>query len=286
MAIDSLTVVNWVGNTIDARNRVKTKCAAEMLVKRHLGVIRDTITEFGLRVSVSFVSTAENKADCMSNLPKAWLMHREMCQSDAEVTTALSTEESVEDAIWAAHLTHQLGVDRMLYIAKQIRSDLSRKQVKLELAGCPACQRVNPALRSKNFVAKGSLSVKGNWHRVGIDITHNEGRLFLSMVDCGPSRFEIWHWLQTESADNIIAQLHSVITEQSPCYKLLMDNSMAFRSAALEKFGNEWRITLKFCAAYAPGGNEIVERNHRTIKRIAEKGEIPPPPFSPKRRHF
>ena len=37
LAIDSLTVVNWMGNTIDARNRVKTKGAAEMLVKRRLG---------------------------------------------------------------------------------------------------------------------------------------------------------------------------------------------------------------------------------------------------------
>ena len=48
LAIDSLTVVNWMGNTIDARNRVKTIDAAEMLVKRRLGVIRDTIAEFGL----------------------------------------------------------------------------------------------------------------------------------------------------------------------------------------------------------------------------------------------
>ena len=71
LAIDSLTVVNWMGNTIDARNRVKTKGAAEMLVKRRLGVIRDTIAEFGLRVSVRFVSTTENKADCMSRVPKA-----------------------------------------------------------------------------------------------------------------------------------------------------------------------------------------------------------------------
>ena len=71
LAIDSLTVLNWMDNTVDARNRVKTKGAAEMLVKRRLGVIRDTIAEFGLRVSVRFVSTTENKADCMSRVPKA-----------------------------------------------------------------------------------------------------------------------------------------------------------------------------------------------------------------------
>ena len=187
-----------MGNTIDARNRVKTEGAAEMLVKRRLGVIRDTIAEFGLRGSVRFVSTTENKADCMSRLPKAWLRHREVCQFDAEVTAALSTGESVEDAIWAAHLPHHLGIDRTLYIAKRIESDLSREQVKLELAGCQACQRVDPALRSENFVAKGSLSVEGNWHKVAIDVTHYEGRLFLSMVDYEPFRFAIWRRLQSQ----------------------------------------------------------------------------------------
>ena len=139
-------------------NRVKPKGAAEMLVKRHLGVICDTITKSGVRVSVRFVSTTENKADCMSRVPKAWLGHPEMCQFNAEVAAALSTGKSVEDAIWTAHLPHHLGVDRTLYLVKQIGSDLSWEQVKLELAGCQACQRVDPALRSESFVAKGSLS--------------------------------------------------------------------------------------------------------------------------------
>ena len=56
--------MNWVGNTIDARNSVKTKGAAQMLVKCHLGVIRDTITELGLKVSLCFMSATENK-ECL-----------------------------------------------------------------------------------------------------------------------------------------------------------------------------------------------------------------------------
>ena len=96
------------------------------------------------------------------------------------------------------------------------------------------------------------------------------------MHDCGPSRFAIWRRLQTESADNIIAQLRSVVTERGLCDELLMDNSMAFRSAALEEFANEWGITLRFSATCALCGNGIVERNHRTIKRIAERGRITP----------
>ena len=42
------------------------------------------------------------------------------------------------------------------------------------------------------------------------------------------------------------------------------------------QFADEWGIALLFRAAYAPGGNGIVERNHGTIKRIAERGGITP----------
>ncbi|KAG1651384.1 hypothetical protein GQR58_027133 [Nymphon striatum] len=98
VATDSRTVISWMDNTVEGHRRVRTKGASEMLIKRRLGVIRDTITEF-------------------------------------DVSAALATGESVEDAIWAAHLPHHLGVDRTLYLARQIRSNLTREQVKRELVG-------------------------------------------------------------------------------------------------------------------------------------------------------
>ena len=84
LAVDSLTVVNWMSNTIDGRHRVRTNGAAEMLVKRRLGVIRDTITEYGLSVTMRLVPTVENKADRMMRVPKKWLGHRGMSRGEAE----------------------------------------------------------------------------------------------------------------------------------------------------------------------------------------------------------
>jgi transposase InsO family protein/ribonuclease HI len=276
LAIDSLTVVNWMTNTVDKRNRVRTKGAAEMLVKRRLGVISDTIAEYYLKLTIRFVPTVENKADRMTRVPKRWLERREAQSELEEVSAAIATGESPGDAIWAAHLPHHLGVDRTLFLAQQIRSDLTREQVRKELAGCEACQRIDPALRSENVVARGDLAVEENWQRVAVDVTHHRSHLFLSMVDCGPSRFAIWRRLQTESAANIVAQLRSVVIERGPFAELLVDNSTTFRSAAVEQFAVEWGISLHFWAAYAPSGNGIVERNHRTIKRIAERGAITP----------
>ena len=69
----------------------------------------------------------------------------------------------------------------------------------------------------------GDLSVGSNWFRVAVDVTHFNGQLYLSMVDCGPSRISNWRRLQTESAMHVIAQLHSVVIERGPCDEFLLD---------------------------------------------------------------
>ncbi|XP_067931421.1 uncharacterized protein [Watersipora subatra] len=215
----------------------------EMLVKRRLGVIRDTIAEYELAVSVHFVLSVENKADRMTRVQKRWLEYREAACEAAEVSAAIVSGESPEDAIWAAHLPHHLGVDRTLYLAQQIRKDLSWEQVKTNLAGCEACQCIDPALRGESIVPAGDLAVEENWCQVAIDVTHYGDSPFLSMLDCGLSRFAIWCRLKTESAAQIVTQLCSIMVERGPCYELLLDNSAAFRSAAAHQFADRGGIT-------------------------------------------
>ena len=69
---------------------------------------------------------------------------------------------------------------------------------------------------------------------------------------------------------HIIAQSCSIVFEQGPCDELLLGNSTVFQSAMVAQLADEWGIALRFWAAYTPGGNGIVERNHWTIKRIVE----------------
>ena len=104
------------------------KSVAEMFVKHRLGVIGDIITEYGLNVKVHFVHSVEKKADRMTRVPKKWLEHRGTGDRAANVVAAIATGESHEDAIWAAHLPHHLGIDRTLFLAQQINSDLSCQQ--------------------------------------------------------------------------------------------------------------------------------------------------------------
>ena len=242
-----------------------------MLIRRRLQVIKQVIMEHGLSVSFQFVSTSENKADKMTRVPQWWLGHQDL-EVEETISAAISTGRTLHDAVRAAHLPHHLGVDRSWYLAKQIRPDLSRKQVQREIAHCEECQRIEPAMRTENLVGHGELAVEDNWCRVAVDVTHYLGDQYLSMVDCGPSRFAIWRKIPNESAAVIVAQVRQIMLERGPCAELLLDNSTSFRSAALAAFAEQWGIALRFRAAYAPSGNGIVERNHRQSKGLLREG--------------
>ena len=279
VATDSRTVLSWMGSAVDGRDRVRTKSAAQLLIKRRLMVIKEVIAEYQLAVEFRFVTTIENKADQLTRVANSWLTHRESGDSHEDESVpmaAISTGRSLKDAIWAAHLPHHLGVDRTFYLAKRIKQGLTRDQVKRAITGCETCQRIDPAVRSENLIGQGDLAVEQNWCRVAADVTHYKGTPFLSLVDCGPSRIAIWRRLRDETAASIVADLQQLVIERGPFAELLLDNSTAFRSAAVRQFATTWGISLRFRAAYAPSGNGIVERNHRTIKRIAARGDITP----------
>ena len=279
VATDSRTVLNWLNSTVDARERVRTKSAGEMLIKSRLQVIRQVIAEFKLAVTVHYVTSAENRADCLTRVPARWLRHEELMPARAPtagVCAAARSEMTDLEAIGLAHLPHHLGVDRTAYLVEKIKPGVARSVVRRELARCEPCQRIDPAPRVENHVVGGDLAVESNWTRVPADITHLGSHIFLSMVDCWPSRFTIWRRLTSETASSISAQLKQVDIERGPFEELLLDNSTAFRSATVQQFADEWGIRLRFRAAYAPSGNGIVERNHRTIKRIAARGDITP----------
>ena len=278
MATDSRTVVSWLDNTSGGRDRVRTKSAAQMLIRRRLMVIKDIITEYQLDVSFRFVTTMENKADPLTRVTKSWLGHQESGGSVTEksVAAAVLSKTTLVDAIWAAHLRHHFGVDRTFYLAKRFRSDLARDQVRRTIRGCEACQRIDSAARSENLVGQGNLAVERDWSRLAADVTYYEGVPYLSLVDCGPSRFAIWRRLSDETAAKIVANLQQVVIERGPFVELLLDNATAFRSTTVDQFAKQWGISLRFRAAYAPSGNGIIERNHRTIKRIAARGKVTP----------
>lgn len=72
---------------------------------------------------------------------------------------------------------------------------------------CSRCQSIDPAL---TIHEAGNISVKNDWRRLAIDVTHYRQELYLSMVGCGPGRVPIWRRLGGETAEEISGILNEL----------------------------------------------------------------------------
>ena len=236
-----------------------------MIIKRRLGNLKEMIAEFGLNIVIQLVPTEKNKADILTRVKKSWLV-------SSEVEYAALCAGAVVD-LTELHNKHHMGIDRTLYLAKKLDPEVSRESVKKVVQCCDRCQSIDPA----PVVHKGGeVSVENNWQRLAIDVTHYRQIPYLSVVVCGPGRFAIWRKLKREDAQEISAELDNIFLERGPVDELLLDNSTAFRSQCLGDMLSRWNTSRVFRAAYRPEGNGIVERHHRTIKAVAERGGISP----------
>ena len=267
---DSVTVHGWINSVIKLDCRVKTRGSAEMLIKRRLSNLSEIISEFGLTVSVTLVRSEENRADVLTRVKKSWL---DAVRSSESEPSKISYDETCAAGIAELHSKHHFGVDRTLYLARMTNPDTLRSDVKKCVQACRQCQRIDPAPKRHE---SGSLNVTENWSRLAIDVTHYQGKNYLTLVDCGPSRFSIWRQIPSESAAEIVRVLEELFRERGPVSELLMDNGTAFRSSALADLCQRWNVRRHYRAAHRPSGNGIVERVHRTIKRTAERSGCSP----------
>ena len=166
------------------------------------------------------------------------------------------------------HQSGHLGVKQTLYFVRLVDPQVSKETAKSVVKACETCQSIDLApVRWR----KGKLSMKDNWSRLAIDITHHNGENFLTIIDCGSLRFAIWRPLRRQNASTVIQQLENVFLERGPLMEILTDNDTAFTSKDFGKFARNWDVHLRFRCADSPSGNGIVERSHRTIKTIATR---------------
>jgi ribonuclease HI len=264
---DSASVQSWLRSTLTEDHRVKTHGAAEMLIKRRLAVFRELVTEYNLSVSVTFTRSERNRADSLTRVKRSWLSIAKPRPSCNIACVAL-------EAITNSHQQHHSGVNRSLYLARQTLPQVTREQVTKVIRSCKQCQSIDPAPVQHE---PGKLSVESNWKRLAVDVTHYRGRSYLSMVDCGPSRFAIWREVAAECAASIVRNLDQVFRERGPVEEVLVDNSTTFHSQAVAELCQKWNVKQWFRAAHRASGNGIVERHHRTIKRMAARADAASP---------
>ena len=261
---DSATVLSWVTSTVEESGKIRTKEAGEMIVKRRLGILGELISEFKLQIKAVFVLSERNKADALTQdkKEKQWLVEKE------EVPVCCLGIGELEEL----HGIHHMGVERTIYSARKVDPHIKREVQKV-VKNCVRCQSIDPA---PNIHDSGEIGTSKNWTRLAIDITHYRRGAYLSMIDCGPGRLAIWKELHAESASAVAEELEKVMLERGPVMEVMMDNGTVFGSEIFQTMLKKWKIRSYYRVAYRPGGNGIVERHHRTVKAIAERGGISP----------
>ena len=263
---DSATVHRWLDDALSGRARLRTKAHGEMLIRRRVEVIRQLVTEFSLALSVTLVRSAENRADVLTRVPVEWMRSDKTTVAAAEAEGEPDVRPSIADLhVSAGHP----GIRRTLYFARrELDRVVTRAEVRDVVKKCDVCRCIDPAPVKWR---QGSLGVEETWWRLAIDITHHVGRDYLSIIDCGPSRFCVWRQLRRADSDTVVKELEQVFFERGAPVEVLLDNDTVFRGRQFSAFARRWGVFLRFRAAYAASGNGIVERNHRTVKVIAAR---------------
>ncbi|XP_065645691.1 uncharacterized protein LOC136076148 [Hydra vulgaris] len=160
------------------------------------------------------------------------------------------------------------GVKKTLYFVCKIDPSVSKEEVKQVVEKCIACQSIDT---SPTKLPKREIEVKRKWQGLGMDITYYEGQHYLTLIDCGPIRYAIWRYLIDQTSTCVIQELNAIFLEQGGLDEILTDNDTALRSTLFSQFVTKWNFKLQFRCAYAPSGNGIAERCHRTFKRTAKR---------------
>ena len=260
---DSATVHRWICDGLSGKNRLKTKASSEMLIRRRVDIVTSLVAEYGLQVAVRLVPSADNKADALTRVPQRWLRAAGLPQCGLAVSA--DTDQQVAEI---HHSCGHPGIKRTLHFVRRALPSVTKADVKRVVARCDACQSVDPA---PVRWSPGRLDVEAIWQRVAMDITHFRGRSYLSLIDCGPSRFSVWRPLRMQTSAAVIEQLEAVFWERGAPEELLTDNDPAFRSRQFETFAAQWSVKVRYRCAHSPSGNGTVERCHRTVKVIAAR---------------
>ena len=224
----------------------------EMLIRQRLELIAATLKEYGVKWAVSLAPSKDNKADALSRVPQTW--------TKADIA-AIATLESAR----RAHADTHAGVEPTLRVARAINSDVTLAEVKEIVRECVPCGEYNPRPVK---MQRGSLKVDKVWDRLACDVTHVGQEKYVTIVDCGPSRFAVWQRVNHEDDTEVVACLRKVFEWYGAPKELLMDNGRAFRSKKVEDLCDKWAVNRLFRATYKLRGNGIVERNHRTVKQV------------------
>ncbi|CDW58669.1 hypothetical protein TTRE_0000699301 [Trichuris trichiura] len=241
------SLMRWVDDGLSGRTRLRTKAANEMLIRRRVEIILALAKEYKLNLVVTLVKSADNKADALTRVPHQWLAPADSLRALDCAAAAAPQNDGLIAKIH--HAAGHPGVRRTLYFAKRYDPTLTKRAVSRVVSECNICQSIDPAPAKWH---RGTLDVKETWHRLSSDVTHYKGRPYLTVVDCGPSRFAIWRPLKWHTSASIVDHFEAIFLERGAPVEILVDNDPIFQNQAVEVNGTPRHVRhLRRCAPHA-----------------------------------
>ena len=217
------------------------------------------------------VCATSEGAECEARMHEPPTADESVCDGAAVSPPPAGRRESeLHESVRASHdRAGHPGVRRTLYFARRdVSRKVTRAVARAVVESCDACRSIDPApVRWRH----GCLSVSVTWQRIAIDVTHYHGQSYLSVIDCGPSRYCVWRLLRRANAAEVVSHLEQLFYERGAPEEILADNDTVFRGRQVAALSARWRISLRFRAVHEPSGNGVVERCHRSVKVIAAR---------------
>ena len=264
---DSQCVYPWILDILTGKARVRTKAASEMLIRWRLETIRKLVTEYNLSVDAVLVTSNSNLADRLTRVPQRWYDVMKKQAGPVPLLCAASVE-AADKIREIHHNSGHPGVRRICYFVQLTNPSVSKSAVRAVVKECQTYQSIDPTPARWRM---GWLGTDTTWSWLSMDITHYGSQHFLTLTDCGPTRFAIWRPLVRQDSSSVIRELESIFYERGPPEEILTDNDTAFCSMEFRRFVEEWGIRLRHRCAYVPSGNSIAERCYQSVKRIVAR---------------
>ena len=90
---DSAAVKKWLNAAIEDERPLQSGAFAEMLIKRRIGVFKETMEAYGATVDMQLVQSHVNKADVLTRVPRQWDLRRESVDNDLGEQCAVAESE-------------------------------------------------------------------------------------------------------------------------------------------------------------------------------------------------
>ncbi|XP_065668032.1 uncharacterized protein LOC136088275 [Hydra vulgaris] len=224
-----------------------------MLIRRRLSVLQQLIEEYNVSVEVKLIPSKDNLVDALTRVRSRWLNKLTVPEFRNSCMGIVATKaESISDI---HQRTGHFGVNRTLKFVRKAIPTATENDVRNVIKSCEPCQSIDPApIRWE----KGKLDVEGNWERLAMDITHYGTDRFLSLIDCGPSKYALWRQLSSSYGSLAIVRiLRLFFCERGAPSEILTDNEPTFKTKEIRSFLDSWGVQIRFRAAYYPEGNGI-----------------------------